>query len=114
MDKNIFNLILEEIEQLKFKDAIIKLNKLHDENNINYLYLRSSLFFKQENYYQALDILLLCYKKKLKLCLEDKNYKSLLIKILNKIERVDIVKKLQTQENEILENLLKWQGYKIS
>ena len=114
MDKNIFNLILQEIEQLKFKDAIIKLNKSHDESNINYLYLRSYLFFKQENYYQSLDILLLCFKKKLEFCLKDKNYKSLLIKILNKIERVDIVKKLQTQENEILENLLKWQGYKIS
>ena len=114
MDNNIYNLILEEIEQLKFKDAIIKLNKLHDENNINYLYLRSSLFYKQENYYQALDILLLCYKKKLKLCLEDQNYKTLLIKILNKIERTDIIKKLQSQESETLENLLNWQGYKFS
>ena len=114
MENNIFNLILDDIKVLNFKDAITSLNKLHNENDINYLYLRSYLFFKQENYYQALDILLLSFKKDKNFCLKEKIYKSLLIKILKKIERDDMINKLQFHEKEALDCLLMWQGYKLS
>ena len=61
MSENILNKIEQLIENNKINEAQIEISKLGPEfhKNIEYLYLRSKIFYINKLYYQALDALLI-------------------------------------------------------
>ena len=89
------NSILEEISRLinqkKIHEAQIELSKLGSEfhKNIEYLYLRSKIFYINKLYYLALDALLIATEFEEK----DKIY-NLIAKIYNILGNKDLYKKI--------------------
>ena len=61
MSENILNKIKQLIENNKMNEAQFEISKLGPEfhRNIEYLYLRSKIFYINKLYYQALDALLI-------------------------------------------------------
>ena len=61
MSENILNKIEQLIKDKKIKEAQYEISKLGPEyyKNIEYLYLRSKIFYINKLYYQALDALLI-------------------------------------------------------
>ena len=61
MNENILNKIEELIKNKKINEAQLEISKLGPEfhKNIEYLYLRSKIFYINKLYYQALDALLI-------------------------------------------------------
>ena len=61
MDKSIINKIGDLIKDKKINQAQIEISKLGPEfhKDIEYLYLRSKIFYTNKLYYQALDTLLI-------------------------------------------------------
>ena len=61
MNENILNKIKELIKNKKINEAQLEISKLGPEfyKNIEYLYLRSKIFYINKLYYQALDALLI-------------------------------------------------------
>ena len=61
MNKNILSKIEELIKNNKINEAQLEISKLGSEfhRNIEYLYLRSKIFYSNKLYYQALDTLLI-------------------------------------------------------
>jgi len=61
MNENILNKIQELLKNKKINEAQLEISKLGPEfyKNIEYLYLRSKIFYINKLYYQALDALLI-------------------------------------------------------
>ena len=61
MNENILNKIEDLIKNKKINQAQLEISKLGSEfhKNIEYLYLRSKIFYMNKLYYQALDTLLI-------------------------------------------------------
>ena len=61
MNKNILNKIEDLINNKKINQAQLEISKLGSEfhKNIDYLFLRSKIFYMNKLYYQALDALLI-------------------------------------------------------
>ena len=61
MNENILNKIEDLIKNKKINQAQLEISKLGSEfhKNIEYLYLRSKIFYMNKLYYQALDALLI-------------------------------------------------------
>jgi len=61
MNENVLNKIENLIKNKKINQAQIEISKLGPEfhKNIDYLYLRSKIFYSNKLYYQALDALLI-------------------------------------------------------
>ena len=61
MNKNILNKIEELIKNKKINEAQLEISKLGPEfyKNVEYLFLRSKIFYSNKLYYQALDALLI-------------------------------------------------------
>ena len=91
MSENILNKIEQLIENNKINEAQIEISKLGPEfhKNIEYLYLRSKIFYINKLYYIALDTLLIAteFEKK------DKIYK-LIAKIYNLLGNKELSKKI--------------------
>lgn len=114
MDKLLYTSILEDIEKSNFQNVINQLSKIHDENDKNYLYLRSYLYFMQKNFYLSLDTVLVCITKFPNEFEEEGKFINILSKVLQSIERFDLLKRLKnfSERNELLNNLASWQYYK--
>ena len=61
MSKNVLNKIEELIKNKKINEAQLEISKLGPQfhKNVEYLYLRSKIFYINKLYYQALDALLI-------------------------------------------------------
>ncbi len=87
--------MLDKIEQLiknkKIDEAQLEISKLGPEfhKNIEYLYLRSKIFYMKKLYYQALDALLIATEFG-----EDNKIYNLISKIYNLLGNKDLSKKI--------------------
>jgi hypothetical protein len=91
MNKQILDKIDDLIKSKKINEAQLELSKLGSEyfKNIDYLYLRSEIFFINKLYYQSLDTLLIATEFGEK----DKIY-DLIAKIYNILGNKDLSKKI--------------------
>ena len=91
MNENILDKIDQLIKVKKINEAQLELSKLGQEfyKNVDYLYLRSKIFFINKLYYMALDALLIAteFEKK------DKIY-DLIAKIYNILGNKELSKKI--------------------
>jgi len=91
MNENILDKIDQLIKVKKINEAQLELSKLGQEfyKNVDYLYLRSKIFFINKLYYMALDALLIAteFEKK------DKIY-DLIAKIYNILGNEELRKKI--------------------
>ena len=91
MSENILNKIKKLIENNKINEAQIEISKLGPEfhKNIEYLYLRSKIFYINKLYYIALDTLLIALEFEEK----DKIY-DLIAEIYNVLGNQELSKKM--------------------
>lgn len=110
MNKIDFEIIAAEISNMKFPEAISRLNKIHDNNDVDYLYLRSLLYFKQKNFYLSLDTLINCLQRGNLESLLEKKILNLLDLNFISIERSDLSKILKDNSKieNIKKNLISW------
>lgn len=110
MDKNLYKSILKEIESSNFAQAVQYLQEIDNQHNTDYLYLRCYLFYTQNNFYMALDTLIICYKKFFEDFKTDSRFLNLLNKILIALERFDLLDCLKnsTEKETLLKKLALW------
>lgn len=110
MNKIDYELILSEINNLKFQDAILKLNAFHNDEDIDYLYLRALLYYKQTNYYLSIDTLINCFQKNYAKAIDSKNILELLELNFISIKRTDLSEQIKNNETmeEVLKKLTSW------
>ena len=91
MNKNILNKIEDLINSKKINQAQLEISKLGPEfyNNIEYLFLRSKIFYINKLYYQALDALLIATEFG-----EDNNVYDLISEIYNILGNIELSKKI--------------------
>ena len=91
MSKNVLNKIEELIKNKKINEAQLEISKLGPQfhKNVEYLYLRSKIFYINKLYYQALDALLIATEFG-----EDEKIYDLISKIYNTLGNKDLSKKI--------------------
>ena len=96
MSENILNKIEQLIENNKINEAQFEIAKLGSEfhKNIEYLYLRSKIFYINKLYYQALDALLIATEFG-----EDNKIYDLISKIYNILGNEELSKKISNQNS---------------
>lgn len=110
MDQISYKLILEDIKNKNFGNAISLLQKFHNENNKDFLYLRCILHLYQKNFYLSFDIWINAFIKfhdEIKL---DKRFINLLSEILIGIERFDLADSLKDPKtiDNLFNKLVSW------
>lgn len=95
MNENILNKIKQLIENNKMNEAQFEISKLGPEfhKNIEYLYLRSKIFYINKLYYQALDALLIATEFG-----EDNKIYDLISKIYNILGNDELSKKISNPD----------------
>ena len=98
MSENILNKIEQLIENNKINEAQFEISKLGPEfyRNIEYLYLRSKIFYINKLYYQALDALLIATEFG-----EDNNIYNLISKIYNILGNDELSKKISNPDSRL-------------
>ena len=98
MSKNILNKIEQLIENNKINEAQIEISKLGPEfyKNIEYLYLRSKIFYINKLYYQALDALLIATEFG-----EDDKIYDFISKIYKILGNEDLSKKISNPDTRL-------------
>ena len=91
MNENVLNKIESLIKNKKINEAQIEISKLGPEfhKNIDYLYLRSKIFYSNKLYYQALDALLIATEFG-----EDNKIYDFISKIYNILGNEELSKKI--------------------
>ena len=95
MNKNILSKIEELIKNKKINEAQLEISKLGSEfhKNIEYLYLRSKIFFMNKLYYIALDTLLIALEFQ-----ENEKVYNLISKIYNTLGNKELSKKVANSD----------------
>ena len=98
MNESILNKIEDLIKNNKINQAQLEISKLGPEfyKNIEYLFLRSKIFYINKLYYQALDALLIATE----FGEEDKIY-DLISKIYQILENEDLSKKISNSNTRL-------------
>ena len=98
MSENILNKIEQLIKNNKINEAQFQISKLGSEfyKNIEYLYLRSKIFYINKLYYQALDALLIATEFG-----EDNKIYDLISKIYNVLGNEKLSKKISNPESRL-------------
>ena len=98
MSENILNKIEQLIENNKINEAQFEISKLGPEfyRNIEYLYLRSKIFYINKLYYQALDALLIATEFG-----ENNKIYDLISKIYKILGNEDLSKKISSPETRL-------------
>ena len=98
MNENILNKIEDLIKKKKINQAQLELSKLNPEfhKNINYLFLRSKIFYVTRLYYQALDTLLIATEFG-----EDDKIYDLISKIYKLLGNEDLSKKISNPDTRL-------------
>tara|TARA_Y100000590_G_scaffold304754_1_gene343671 strand:+ start:48 stop:401 length:354 start_codon:yes stop_codon:yes gene_type:complete len=98
MSKNVLNKIEELIKNKKINEAQLEISKLGPEfhKNVEYLYLRSKIFYINKLYYQALDALLIATE----FGEEDKIY-DLISEIYNILGNEVLSKKISDRDSRL-------------
>jgi len=98
MSENILNKIKKLIENNKINEAQIEISKLGPEfhKNIEYLYLRSKIFYINKLYYQALDALLIATEFG-----EDNKIYDLISNIYNILGNDELSKKISNPNSRL-------------
>ena len=98
MNENILNKIEDLINNKKINQAQLEISKFGPEfhKNINYLFLRSKIFYMNKLYYQALDTLLIATE----FGKDDKIY-DLISKIYNILGNEDLSKKISDSDTRL-------------
>ena len=98
MSENILNKIENLIKNKKVNEAQLEISKLGPEfyKNIDYLYLRSKIFYINKLYYQALDALLIATEFG-----EDGKIYDLISKIYNILGNKDLSKKISEPDTRL-------------
>ena len=96
MSENILNKIEQLIENNKMNEAQFEISKLGPEfhRNIEYLYLRSKIFYINKLYYQALDALLIATEFG-----ENNKIYDLISEIYNILGNEELSKKISNQNS---------------
>ena len=96
MSENILNKIEKLIKNKKINQAQSEISKLGPEfhKNVEYLYLRSKIFYINKLYYQALDALLIATE-----FAEDSKIYDLISKIYNILGNEELSKKISNQNS---------------
>ena len=96
MSENILNKIEQLIKNNKINEAQIEISKLGPEfhKNIEYLYLRSKIFYINKLYYQALDALLIATEFG-----ENNKIYDLISEIYNILGNEELSKKISNQNS---------------
>ena len=95
MNQNILNKIDDLIKNKKIDQAQLEISKLGPEfhKNIEYLFLRSKIFYINELYYLSLDTLLIATEFE-----ENEKVYNLISKIYNILGNKDLSKKVANQD----------------
>ena len=98
MNENILNKIAELIKNKKINEAQLEISKLGPEfhKNIEYLYLRSKIFYINKLYYQALDALLIATEFG-----EDNKIYDLISKIYKILGNEELSKKMSNPDSRL-------------
>jgi len=98
MSENILDKIEQLIKNNKINEAQFQISKLGSEyyKNIEYLYLRSKIFYINKLYYQALDALLIATEFG-----EDNKIYDLISKIYNVLGNEKLSKKISNPESRL-------------
>ena len=98
MNENILNKIEELIKNKKINEAQLEISKLGPEfhKNIEYLYLRSKIFYINKLYYQALDTLLIATEFG-----EDSKIYDLISRIYNILGNEKLSKKISIPDSRL-------------
>ena len=98
MSENILNKIGELIKNKKINQAQSEISKLGPEfhKNVEYLYLRSKIFYINKLYYQALDALLIATE-----FAEDSKIYDLISKIYNILGNEELSKKISNPDSRM-------------
>ena len=98
MNQNILNKIEDLIKNKKIDQAQLEISKLGPEfhKNIEYLFLRSKIFYINKLYYQALDALLIATEFG-----EDEKTYDLISKIYKILGNEDLSKKISNPETRL-------------
>ena len=98
MNENILNKIEDLIKNKKINQAQLEISKLGPEyhKNIEYLFLRSKIFYINKLYYQALDALLIATEFG-----EDGKLYDLISKIYKILGNEDLSKKISNPETRL-------------
>ena len=98
MNQNILNKIDDLIKNKKIDQAQLEISKLGPEfhKNIEYLFLRSKIFYINKLYYQALDALLIATEFG-----EDEKIYDLISKIYKILGNEDLSKKISNSNTRI-------------
>ena len=98
MSANILNKIGKLIKNKKINEAQFEISKLGPEfhKNVEYLYLRSEIFYINKLYYQALDALLIATE-----FAEDSKIYDLISKIYKILGNVELSKKISNSESRL-------------
>ena len=96
--ENVLNKIEDLIKNKKINQAQLEISKLGPEyhKNIEYLFLRSKIFYINKLYYQALDALLIATEFG-----EDDKIYDLISKIYKILENEDLSKKISNSNTRI-------------
>ena len=98
MSENILNKIKQLIENNKMNEAQFEISKLGPEfhKNVEYLYLRSKIFYINKLYYQALDALLIATE-----FAEDSKIYDFISKIYNILGNEELSKKISNPDSRL-------------
>ena len=98
MNENILNKIQELLKNKKINEAQLEISKLGPEfhKNIEYLFLRSKIFYINKLYYQALDALLIATEFG-----EDNNIYDLISEIYNILGNIELSKKISNPDSRL-------------
>ena len=98
MSKNVLNKIEELIKNKKINEAQLEISKLGPQfhKNVEYLYLRSKIFYINKLYYQALDALLIATEFG-----EDDKIYDLISKIYKILGNEDLSKKISNPDTRL-------------
>ena len=98
MSKNVLNKIEELIKNKKINEAQLEISKLGPEfhKNVEYLYLRSKIFYINKLYYQALHALLIATEFG-----ENNKIYDLISKIYKILENEELSKKISNSNTRL-------------
>jgi len=98
MNESVLNKIENLINNNKINQAQLEISKLGPEfyKNINYLFLRSKIFYMNKLYYQSLDALLIATEFG-----EDDKIYDLISKIYNILGNQDLSKKISNKDTRL-------------
>ena len=98
MSKNVLNKIEELIKNKKINEAQLEISKLGPQfhKNVEYLYLRSKIFYINKLYYQALDALLIATEFG-----ESEKIYELISKIYNILGNEELSKKISNPDKRL-------------